>query len=124
MSSQHKSEAGSVSKATSIVFEMLQQGNPSSSSSIVKGVISLMMSLGVHIGHKTFKTSLEMKPYLYGNRKGESIINLSTTIMQLSSVVAVIAGVIEKGGHILLVGTDPEMSVMVKGMFQGKGPNV
>jgi ribosomal protein S2 len=124
MSSQHKSEVGSVSKATSIVFEMLQQGNPSSSSSIVKGVISLMMSLGVHIGHKTFKTSLEMKPYLYGNRKGESIINLSTTIMQLSSVVAVIAGVIEKGGHILLVGTDPEMSVMVKGMFQGKGPNV
>jgi small subunit ribosomal protein S2 len=63
------------------------------------------MEAGVHFGHQTHRWDPRMKPYIYGERNGVHIIDLTQTAPLLHQALLAVRDCIAKGGRILFVGT-------------------
>ena len=57
-----------------------------------------LLEAGVHFGHQTHRWNPRMGPYIYGDRNGIHIIDLTQTVPLLDQTVS-------RGGRILFVGT-------------------
>lgn len=64
-----------------------------------------LMEAGVHFGHQTHRWDPRMKPYIYGERNGVHIIDLTQTAPLLHQALLAVRDCIAKGGRILFVGT-------------------
>jgi small subunit ribosomal protein S2 len=64
-----------------------------------------LLEAGVHFGHQTRKWNPKMQRYIFAERNGIYIIDLSQTIELLESAYEFVKGVGESGGSILFVGT-------------------
>ncbi|ATG97263.1 30S ribosomal protein S2 [Mesoplasma lactucae] len=60
---------------------------------------------GVQYGHQTKRWNPKMKPYIYGVKNKNHIIDLQQTMDALTEVKKVVADMATKGGKILFVGT-------------------
>ncbi|MEX0644638.1 MAG: 30S ribosomal protein S2 [Parvularculaceae bacterium] len=64
-----------------------------------------LLEAGVHFGHQTHRWDPKMKPYIFGERNGIHIIDLSQTVPLLHQSLAKIRDVVAGGGRVLFVGT-------------------
>ncbi|MDF3605419.1 30S ribosomal protein S2 [Paracoccus sp. DMF-8] len=64
-----------------------------------------LLEAGVHYGHQTQRWNPRMAPYIYGDRNGIHIIDLTQTATMLEQALKVVRDTVAKGGRILFVGT-------------------
>ncbi|MEY3004357.1 MAG: hypothetical protein RLZZ491_1533 [Pseudomonadota bacterium] len=64
-----------------------------------------LLEAGVHFGHQTQRWNPRMGPYIYGDRNGIHIIDLTQTAELLEQALKVVRDTVAKGGRILFVGT-------------------
>ena len=76
--------------------------------------IEEMLQAGMHFGHRTSKWHPKMKPYIFGARKGIYIFDLEKSQQQLSQALDFITRLSAQNKKILLVGTKPQVSGLLK----------
>ncbi|MFN0114751.1 MAG: 30S ribosomal protein S2 [Paracoccaceae bacterium] len=64
-----------------------------------------LLEAGVHYGHQTQRWNPKMAEYIYGDKNGIHIIDLTQTLPMLDAALNVIRETVAKGGRILFVGT-------------------
>jgi small subunit ribosomal protein S2 len=64
-----------------------------------------LLDAGAHFGHQTHRWNPKMKPYLFGDRNGVHIIDLSQTVPLFARALDFVAQTVAHGGKVLLVGT-------------------
>ena len=64
-----------------------------------------LLEAGVHFGHQTHRWNPRMEPFIYGQRNGIHIIDLTQTVPMLDAALQVVHETASKGGRILFVGT-------------------
>ncbi|MBN2630880.1 MAG: 30S ribosomal protein S2 [Rhodobacteraceae bacterium] len=64
-----------------------------------------LLEAGVHYGHQTQRWNPKMGQYIYGDRNGIHIIDLTQTVPMLDQALKVVRDTVAKGGRILFVGT-------------------
>ena len=64
-----------------------------------------LLEAGVHYGHQTARWNPKMGEYIYGDRNGIHILDLTQTVPLLDSALKLVRDTVAKGGRILFVGT-------------------
>ena len=64
-----------------------------------------LLEAGVHFGHQTQRWNPRMAPYIYGERNGIHILDLTQTVELLDQALKVVRETVAKGGRILFDGT-------------------
>ncbi len=64
-----------------------------------------LLEAGVHFGHQKHRWNPRMEPFIYGQRNGIHIMDLTQTVPLLDAALNVTREVAAKGGRILFVGT-------------------
>ncbi|MCB2111058.1 MAG: 30S ribosomal protein S2 [Defluviimonas sp.] len=64
-----------------------------------------LLEAGVHYGHQTQRWNPRMAEFIYGDRNGIHIIDLTQTVPMLDAALNVIRETVARGGRILFVGT-------------------
>ena len=64
-----------------------------------------LLEAGVHYGHQTARWNPKMGEYIYGDRNGIHILDLTQTVPMLEQALKVIRDTVAKGGRVLFVGT-------------------
>jgi small subunit ribosomal protein S2 len=70
-------------------------------------VVSMQQLLesGAHFGHQTHRWNPKMKPYIFGDRNGVHIIDLSQTVPLFARALEFVSSTVAAGGKVLFVGT-------------------
>ncbi|MEN0652285.1 30S ribosomal protein S2 [Hyphobacterium sp. WM6] len=69
-----------------------------------------LLEAGAHFGHQTHRWNPKMRDYIFGQRSGIHIIDLSQTVPLLHQALVQIREVAAKGGRVLFVGTKRQAS--------------
>ena len=69
-----------------------------------------LLEAGVHYGHQTQRWNPRMSPFIYGERNGIHILDLTQTVPMLDAALNVVRETVAKGGRILFVGTKRQAS--------------
>ena len=64
-----------------------------------------LIEAGAHFGHQTHRWNPRMKPYIFGERNGIHIIDLSQTVPLFSRALDFVSATVAAGGKVLFVGT-------------------
>ena len=64
-----------------------------------------LLEAGVHYGHQTARWNPRMGEFIYGDRNGIHIVDLTQTVPMLDQALKVVRDTVAKGGRILFVGT-------------------
>jgi small subunit ribosomal protein S2 len=64
-----------------------------------------LLEAGVHYGHQTARWNPRMGEFIYGERNGIHILDLTQTVPMLDAALKVVRDTVAKGGRILFVGT-------------------
>ena len=64
-----------------------------------------LLEAGVHYGHQTQRWNPRMAEFIYGDRNGIHIVDLTQTVPMLEQALKVVRDTVAKGGRILFVGT-------------------
>ena len=72
-----------------------------------------LLEAGVHYGHQTQRWNPKMGEYIYGDRNGIHIIDLTQTVPMLDQALKLVRDTVAKNGRILFVGTKRQASKAV-----------
>ena len=72
-----------------------------------------LLEAGVHFGHQTHRWNPRMGQYIYGDRNGIHILDLTQTVPLLDAALQAMRETVAKGGRILFVGTKRQASKAV-----------
>ena len=72
-----------------------------------------LLEAGVHYGHQTQRWNPRMAEFIYGERNGIHIIDLTQTVPMLDAALQVVRDTVAKGGRVLFVGTKRQASKAV-----------
>ncbi len=72
-----------------------------------------LLEAGVHFGHQTQRWNPRMGQYIYGERNGIHILDLTQTVPMLDAALNVVRETVAKGGRVLFVGTKRQASKAV-----------
>ncbi len=64
-----------------------------------------LIEAGAHFGHQTHRWNPRMKPYIFGNRNGIHILDLSQTVPLFARALDFVDATVRAGGKVLFVGT-------------------
>ncbi len=64
-----------------------------------------LLEAGVHFGHQTQRWNPRMAPYIYGDKNGIHIFDLTQTLPLLDAALNAVRDTVAKGGRVLFVGT-------------------
>lgn len=64
-----------------------------------------LLEAGVHFGHQTQRWNPKMAPFIYGERNGIHIFDLTQTLERLNEALRVVREQVQAGGRVLFVGT-------------------
>lgn len=73
-----------------------------------------LLEAGVHFGHQTKRWNPKMKPYIWGERNGIYIIDLTQTVQMLDKAYNFVKDYASKGKKIVFVGTKRQAAEIVK----------
>ncbi len=73
-----------------------------------------LMEAGVHFGHQTKRWNPKMKPYIWGERNGIYIIDLTQTTQLLDEAYEVVKTAAAQGKKIVFVGTKKQAAEIVQ----------
>ena len=76
--------------------------------------IKELLENGVHFGHQTKRWNPKMKKFIFEERNGIYIIDLSKTVTQLDDACTFLAELVGKGNNVLFVGTKKQAQEAVK----------
>ena len=69
-----------------------------------------LLEAGAHFGHQTHRWNPKMQPFIFGERSGIHIIDLSQTVPLLHQALVKVRDVAASGGRVLFVGTKRQAS--------------
>ena len=72
-----------------------------------------LLEAGVHFGHQTHRWNPKMAPFIFGDRNGIHIIDLSQTVPYFSRALQTVRDVVAGGGRVLFVGTKRQASPII-----------
>ena len=72
-----------------------------------------LLEAGVHYGHQTQRWNPRMAEYIYGDRNGIHILDLTQTVPMLDQALKVVRDTVARGGRVLFVGTKRQASKAV-----------
>ncbi len=72
-----------------------------------------LLEAGVHFGHQTHRWNPKMAPFIYGDRSGIHIIDLTKTVPLLQRALNEVRRVVAGGGRVLFVGTKRQASPLI-----------
>lgn len=64
-----------------------------------------LLEAGVHYGHQTQRWNPRMGQYIYGERNGIHIMDLTQTVVMLEQALKAVHDTVARGGRVLFVGT-------------------
>jgi len=64
-----------------------------------------LIEAGAHFGHQTHRWNPRMKPYIFGDRNGIHILDLSQTVPLFARALDFVSSTVAAGGKVLFVGT-------------------
>jgi len=64
-----------------------------------------LIEAGAHFGHQTHRWNPRMKPYIFGERNGIHILDLSQTVPLFARALDFVSSTVAAGGKVLFVGT-------------------
>ena len=64
-----------------------------------------LIETGAHFGHQTHRWNPKMKPYIFGDRNGVHILDLSQTVPLFARALEFVSQAVAGGGKVLFVGT-------------------
>ena len=64
-----------------------------------------LLEAGAHFGHQTHRWNPKMKPYIFGERNGVHIIDLSQSVPLFARALDFVRQTVSHGGKVLFVGT-------------------
>ena len=64
-----------------------------------------LLDAGAHFGHQTHRWNPKMKPYIFGDRNGVHILDLSQTVPLMARALDFVSSTAAAGGKVLFVGT-------------------
>ena len=64
-----------------------------------------LLEAGAHFGHQTHRWNPRMKPYIFGDRNGVHIIDLSQSVPLFARALDFVRQTVARGGKVLFVGT-------------------
>ena len=64
-----------------------------------------LLETGAHFGHQTHRWNPKMKPYIFGDRNGVHILDLSQTVPLFARALEFVSSAVASGGKVLFVGT-------------------
>ncbi|QHL91204.1 30S ribosomal protein S2 [Sphingomonas changnyeongensis] len=67
--------------------------------------LQALIEAGAHFGHQTHRWNPKMKPYIYGERNGVHILDLSQTVPLFARALDFVSQTVAAGGKVLFVGT-------------------
>jgi small subunit ribosomal protein S2 len=67
--------------------------------------LQALIEAGAHFGHQTHRWNPKMKPYIYGDRNGVHILDLSQTVPLFARALEFVSQTVAAGGKVLFVGT-------------------
>ncbi|MGF6861135.1 small subunit ribosomal protein S2 [Rhodobacteraceae bacterium MBR-64] len=73
-----------------------------------------LLEAGVHYGHQTQRWNPRMGEFIYGDRNGIHIIDLTQTVPMLDAALNVIRETVAKNGRVLFVGTKRQAQAAIK----------
>ncbi|MGF1550838.1 MAG: 30S ribosomal protein S2 [Sphingomonadaceae bacterium] len=80
-----------------------------------------LLEAGAHFGHQTHRWNPKMKPYIFGDRNGVHIIDLSQTVPLFARALDFIEATVAAGGKILFVGTKRQAAEPIAEAAQRSG---
>ena len=72
-----------------------------------------LLEAGVHFGHQTHRWNPKMGQYIFGDRNGVHIMDLSQTTPLLHQALVAVRDTVASGGRVLFVGTKRQASEVV-----------
>lgn len=72
-----------------------------------------LLEAGVHFGHQTHRWNPKMSTYIFGDRNGVHIMDLSKTVPLLHQALVKVSDTVARGGRVLFVGTKRQASDIV-----------
>ncbi len=83
---------------------------------IIMSIITIkqLLEAGVHFGHQTRRWNPKMKEYIFTERNGIYIIDLSKTVKKIEEAYAFVRDLSAAGGNILFVGTKKQAAEAIK----------
>ena len=83
--------------------------------------IKELLEAGVHFGHQTYRWNPKMKRFIYEERNGIHIIDLSKTMYHLRKACDILGKEVAKGKSVLFVGTKKQAKMVVQDCAEGCG---
>jgi small subunit ribosomal protein S2 len=83
--------------------------------------IKQLLEAGAHFGHKTSRWHPKMAAYIYDQRGGNHIIDLTKTVNNLNEALSFISKTASEGKQILLVGTKRQAQEIIKKLAEDSG---
>ena len=80
-----------------------------------------LLDAGAHFGHQTHRWNPKMKPYIFGDRNGVHIIDLSQTVPLFARALDFVRQTTAAGGKVLFVGTKRQAQDAVAEAAQSAG---
>ena len=80
-----------------------------------------LIEAGAHFGHQTHRWNPRMKPYIFGDRNGIHILDLSQTVPLFARALDFVAQVAANGGKVLFVGTKRQAQAPIAEAAQASG---
>jgi len=72
-----------------------------------------LLEAGVHFGYQTQRWNPRMEEFIYGERNGIHIMDLTQTVPMLDAALNIVRETVAKGGRILFVGTKRQASTAI-----------
>ena len=73
-----------------------------------------LLEAGVHFGHQKQRWNPKMQQFIYGQRNGIHIMDLTQTLPMLDAALNVVRETVAKGGRVLFVGTKRQAQSPIK----------
>ncbi|WP_419808162.1 30S ribosomal protein S2 [Sphingomonas sp.] len=80
-----------------------------------------LIETGAHFGHQTHRWNPKMKPYIFGDRNGVHILDLSQTVPLFARALEFVSSTVAGGGKVLFVGTKRQAQEPVRDAAQRSG---
>ena len=80
-----------------------------------------LIEAGAHFGHQTHRWNPRMKPYIFGDRNGIHILDLSQSVPLFARALEFISQTVASGGKVLFVGTKRQAQQAVADSARASG---
>ncbi len=80
-----------------------------------------LLEAGAHFGHQTHRWNPKMKPYIFGDRNGVHIIDLSQSVPLFARALDFVQQTVARGGKVLFVGTKRQAQDAIADAAQASG---